>query len=125
VTQGILKKKISSSFAYSIAIVGFLFFVVAEAPAPLMSPGEIDLYRRLGLRLEEKVINKNALQLHGVVEDPQFLRKLGMTNVERGDKVRFAQKGVDTWFVENETKSSAVSVEATIREIYDHYNPKI
>jgi hypothetical protein len=79
----------------------------------------------LGLRLEEKVDNQNALQLHYVVEDPQFLRKLGVTNVERGDKVRLAQEGVDAWFVENETNGSAVSVDAKIREIYDHYNPKL
>jgi hypothetical protein len=118
-------KKIRLYFAYSVAIVGSLFFLIAEAPGALMSPGEIDLYRQLGLRLEEKVENQNALQLHCVVEDPQLLRELGMTNVERGDKVRLTQKGVDTWFVENETKGSAVSVEATIREIYDHYKPKL
>ena len=118
-------KKISSYLAYSVAIVGSLFFLVGEAPAALMSPGEIDLYRQLGLRLEEKVDNQNALQLHCVVEDPQFLRKLGMTNVERGDKVRLTQEGVDTWFVENETNGGAVSVEATIRVIYDHYKPKL
>jgi hypothetical protein len=28
-------------------------------------------------------------------------------------------------FVENETNGSAVSVDAKIREIYDHYNPKL
>jgi hypothetical protein len=90
-----------------------------------MSPGEIDLYRQLGLRLEEKVENQNALQLHCVVEDPQFLKKLGMTNVERGDKVRLTQSGEDKWAVENETNGSVMSVEATIREIYDHYKPKL
>jgi hypothetical protein len=112
-------------FAYSVAVIGSLFFLVAEAPAPLMSPGEIDLYRQLGLRLEKKADNQNALQLHCIVEDPQFLRKLGMTDVERGNRVRLTQEGVDAWFVENEITGSAVSVEATIREIYDHYKPKL
>ncbi|MDJ0986649.1 MAG: hypothetical protein QNJ26_13995 [Desulfobacterales bacterium] len=118
-------KTIGSYFAYYIAIVGSIFFLVADARAALMSPGEIDLYRQLGLRLEEKVGNQDALQLHCVVEDPQFLKKLGMTSVERGDKVRLTQEDVDTWVVENETNGSAVSVEATIREIYDHYKPKL
>ncbi|MGD8272747.1 MAG: hypothetical protein PVH74_14905 [Desulfobacterales bacterium] len=118
-------KKIKSYRLYLVVIAGSFFFLAAEASAAMMSPGEIDLYRQLGLRLEEKVDNQNALQLHCVVEDPQFLRKLGMTNVERGDKVRLTQEGVDAWFVENKTNGSAVSVEATIREIYDQYKPKL
>ena len=117
--------KIRSYFAYSAVILGSFFFLVAEAPAVQMSPGEIDLYRQLGLRLEEKVDNQNARQLHCVVEDPQSLRKLGMTNVERGDKVRLTQEGENAWLIENENNGSNVSVEATIREIYDYYKPKL
>ena len=116
-------KKIKSYRLYLVVIAGSFFFLAAEASAAMMSPGEIDLYRQLGLRLEEKVDNQNALQLHCVVEDPQFLRKLGMTNVERGDKVRLTQEGVDTWLVENETNGSAVSVEAKIRDFYNRYKP--
>ena len=108
-----------------IGTIGCLFVLAAEAPAPLMTPGEIDLYRQFGLRFEEKVDNQNALQLHCVVEDPQFLRKLGMTNVERGDKVRLTQGDEGRWLVENKTNGSVMSVEATIREIYDDYKPKL
>jgi hypothetical protein len=118
-------KRLRPFLTYFAAIIGSLFFLAAEAPAALMSPGEIDLYRKLGLRLEEKVGIQNALRLDCIVEDPRFLRKLGMTNVERGDKVRLTQAGEDVWSVENETNGSAVSVEATIREIYDHYKPKL
>ena len=118
-------KKIKSYFLYLVVIPGSFLFLAAEASAAMISPGEIDLYRQLGLRLEEKVDNQNALQLHCVVEDPQFLRKLGMTNVKRGDKVRLTQKNEDKWIVENETNDNAVPVEATIREIYDYYKPKL
>jgi hypothetical protein len=48
-----------------------------------------------------------------------------MTDVERGNRVRLTQEGVDAWFVANETTGSAVSEEATIREIYGHYKPKL
>jgi hypothetical protein len=119
-----MNKKRSYSI-YTVAIIGSFLLLAAEAPAPLMSPGEIDLYRQMGLRLEEKVDNQNALQLHCVVEDPQFLRGLGMTNIERGDKVRLTQRDKDKWLVENQTNGSSMSVEATIREIYDHYKPKL
>jgi hypothetical protein len=117
-------KILKSYLLYSFLIAGS-FFLTAEAPAAMISPGEIDLYRQLGLRLEDKVANQNALELHCVVEDPQFLRNLGMTNVNRGDKVRLTQKNEDKWLVENETNDNTVSVEATIREIYDHYKPKL
>jgi hypothetical protein len=46
-------------------------------------------------------------------------------NVERGDKVRLTQGDEGRWRVENETNGSVISVEATIKEIYDDYKPKL
>ncbi len=118
-------KRKRSYFYYVIGAIGCIFVLAAEAPAPLISPGEIDLYRQLGLRLEKKIYNKDSLQLLCIVEDPQFLKKHGMTDVNRGDRVRLSQEKKNRWLVENETNGSVVSVEATIREFYDHYKPKI
>jgi hypothetical protein len=118
-------KKIKIYILYFVVIAGSFFFIATNASAAMISPGEIDLYRQLGLRLEEKVDNQNALQLHCVVENPDFLKKLGMTDIDRGDKVRLTQKDKDKWLVENETNDNAVPVEATIREIYDYYKPKL
>jgi hypothetical protein len=39
--------------------------------------------------------------------------------------VRLTQRDKDKWLVENQTNGSSMSVEATIREIYDHYKPKL
>jgi hypothetical protein len=39
--------------------------------------------------------------------------------------VRLTQEDEGRWLVENKTNGSAMSVEATIREIYDAYKPKL
>lgn len=110
---------------YLIGIFGCLFFLAAEAPAPLISPGEIDLYRQLGLRFEKKVDEQNTLKIHCVVEDPQLLKKHGMKEVNRGDRVLLSQERKNRWLVKNEASGSVVSIEVVIREFYDHYKPKL
>lgn len=118
-------KKIHTYFVPWVVIISGLFFVAAEAPAPLKSPGDIDLYRQLGLRLEKKVGDQNARQLHCVVEDPRFLKQLGMADTSKGDEVLLIQEDKDKWLVKNKTSGRVVSVEATIREFYDNYKPKL
>ena len=118
-------KRIRSCHYFGFAIFSCLFLIAAEAPAPLMSPGEIDLYRLLGLRLEEKVGHQNARQLRCIVEDPGHLKKLGMADATTGDKVLLIEKDKDKWLVQNKTNGSAVSVEAAIREFYDYDKPKL
>ncbi len=112
-------KKIHTYFVPWVVIISGLFFVAAEAPAPLVSPGEIDLYRQLGLRLQKEVGEQGERQLHCVVEDPQLLEKLGMKDVNRGDKVLLTQENKNKWLVKNETTGSVVAVEASIRNVYN------
>ena len=109
-----------SFFYYIVGITCCLLVLPAEAPAPLMSPGDIDLYRQLGLRLAGKDKSKqNSLELLCIVENPELLKKHGMTDVSEGDKVRLSQKAENLWLIVNEATNSVLTLEVDIREFYD------
>ena len=113
--------KINRSYFYcAIGTIGCLLVFAAEAPAPLMSPGDIDLYRQLGLRLAGKNISgQNSLELLCIVEEPELLKKRGMAYVSKGDRVRLSQEAKNRWRVENETQGEVLYVDAAIGKFYD------
>jgi hypothetical protein len=107
-------------FYYIVVIICCLLVLPAEAPAPLISPGDIDLYRQLGLRLAPKDTSRqNSLELLCIVEDPGILKKHGMTDVSKGDKVRLSQKAKNLWRIVNEATQSVLTIEVDIGEFYD------
>ena len=109
------------SHIYLFAALAFCLLILPdEAPAPLMSPGDIDLYRQLGLRLAGKdKSNQNSQELLCIVEDPELLKKHGMTDVSKGDKVRLSQEAKNLWRIVNEATNSVLTVEVDIGDFYN------